>query len=260
MDSNFRKSLSYSLLAHFVLFLLMLLINFHVTLKDEEIYREVSFVVERDFPEMQEEQQSSLAQQQEVKAKVEPVLQKAPPKPKEKVDEFKDPAGQNKQVDLAPVIAKQPEPVVPESLEQNKEESASKVFVPEEKVETIQETEVLITKDIPGGEFGESLADIRPSKNLEIFGPIVNRSIVYSEIPDYPDWARVRGIEAEVRMKFWVEPTGEVVNIDVIQKSGYLQLDLLAKNSLAKWKFTPLEANVPQIKQWGEIVVRFILY
>lgn len=258
MDSNFSKSLLYSLLAHLLVFFLMLLINFNITTKEEDIYREVSFVVERDFPEMQEDQQSSLAQQQKVKD--EPVHNKVPPQPKEKVDEFKSPAGKTKPVELAPVKAKQPEPVVPESFEQTKKESVSKVFIPQQRVDATKESIATITKDIPGGDFGESVADIRPSKNLEIFGPIVNRSIVYSEIPDYPDWARVRGIEAEVRMKFWVESSGEVANIDVTQKSGYLELDLLAKNSLAKWKFTPLEKNVPQIKQWGEIVVRFVLY
>lgn len=260
MDPRFVKSLLISIFAHLLLFLLMFFIRFSITQPDKEIYREVSFVVERDFPEMQEDSQSSLSQEQLVKPKEEIVNNDIPPKPKEKIDKPTDPSGQTKQVELPSVKAKQPDPKVPVSVEQKKEDSTLKIFVPEQKVESDKQAKENVVKDMIGGEFGDSVVDLRPSKNLEIFGPIVNRSIIYSEIPEYPAWAKAQGIESEVRMKFWVEPSGEVVNIDIIQKSGYLKLDLLAKNSLAKWKFTPLEANVPQIKQWGEIVVRFVLY
>jgi protein TonB len=260
MDRRFLKSLFISILAHSVIFLLLFFINISTKQPVAEVYREVSFVVERDFPEMLEDSQTSLAQEQEVKKKEDVIPKEMPPKPKEKVEQLKNPAGKTKQVELPTVRAKQPEPKVPESVEQKKEDSASKIFIPEQKIETDKKVKENIVKDIPGGDFGDSVVDMRPSRNLEIFGPIVNRSIVYSEIPDYPDWAKRQGIESEVRMKFWVEPSGEVVNIDVIQKSGYLRLDLLAKNSLAKWKFTPLDSKVPQIKQWGEIIVRFVLY
>ncbi|GEM_PF-1366428 len=260
MNHRFVRSLVVSIFAHLLLFLLMYFIRTSIAIPEKEVYREVSFVVERDFPEMLEETQTVLAQEELVKAKEEPVKNEIPPKPKEKVEKPKEVAGPIKQIELPKVKAKQPDPVVPNSLEQKKEDSSSKIFVPEQKVENDKKAKENVVKDVPGGEFGNSVVDIRPSRNMEIFGPIVNRSIVYSEIPEYPDWAKSRGIEAEVRMKFWVEPSGEVVNIDVIQKSGYLKLDLLAKNSLAKWKFTPLDASVPQIKQWGEIVVRFVLY
>ncbi len=261
MDPRFLKSLIISIIGHSLIFLLLFFINIKSKPPVQEVYREVSFVVERDFPEMQEDSQTSLAQEQKVKQKVEPTPAKEiPPKPKEKVEKQKDPAGKIKQVDLPTVKAKQPEPKVPESTEQKKEDSASKIFVPEQKIETEKQNKEPVVKDVPGGDFGDSMVDIRPSKSMEIFGPIVNRSIVYSEIPEYPQWAKTQGIESEVRMKFWVEPSGEVTNIDIIQKSGYLRLDLLAKNSLAKWKFTPLDKNVPQIRQWGEIIVRFVLY
>ncbi len=259
MDKQFLKSFGYSFIGHLIIFSLLLLVNIVDVEKEEDVYREVSFVVEKDFPKKQENKKSSLAQKQVVKAKAKSE-EKETAKPKEKVDTIKDPVGKAKEVELAEVQAIQLDPKVDEALEQQKEESASKMSIPNTIVDADKTNDIAVTKDIPGGEFGEDVADIRPSKNVEIVGPIVNRNIVYSEIPEYPIWAKAKGIESEVRMKFWVESTGEVVNIDVIQKSGYLRLDLLAKNSLAKWKFTSLEDDIEQIKQWGEIVVRFVLY
>ena len=246
MDLRSLKSLVISVLLHTLIFLLMLLITLNTSapLPEQKMYREVSFVVESPAPEVIEDAQTSLAQEQVVKQKVEPVPKKTPPEPKQKVE-------------LPTVKAKKLEPKMPDKLEPKNQEP-EKIFIPD-KTDDKQVKESAV-KDTPGGEFGDSGANINPEKNVEIFGPIVNRSIVYSEVPDYPDWAKRQGIESEVRMKFWVEPSGEVVNIDVIQKSGYLRLDLLAKNSLAKWKFTTLDSKVPQIKQWGEIVVRFVLY
>lgn len=247
MDLNSLKSFIISILVHTLIFVLMLFISFNTAapLPEQKMHREVSFVMERQAPEVIEDSQTSLAQKQVIKQKEEPIPKKTSPQPKQKVD-------------LPTVKAKDPNPTLPDKLDTKKQEIPEKIFIPD-KPEERQAKESAV-KDIPGGDFGDSGSNIRPSKNVEIFGPIVNRSIIHSEIPEYPDWAKRQGIESEVKMKFWVEPSGQVVNIDVIQKSGYLKLDLLAKNSLSKWKFTQLDAKVPQITQWGEIVVRFVLY
>ncbi len=111
-----------------------------------------------------------------------------------------------------------------------------------------------------GGSVGDSGVNISPSGNVQMFGPIVNRSIEYSEIPEYPDWARKRGIETDVRMRIWVNANGDVTDTMIIRKSGFLRIDLLVENSLRRWKFTPLMSDVAQTKQWGEILIRFVLY
>ena len=111
-----------------------------------------------------------------------------------------------------------------------------------------------------GGSVGNSGVNINPSGNVQMFGPIVNRSIIYSEIPEYPDWARKRGIETEVRMRIWVNAYGDVTDTMIIRKSGFLRIDLLVENSLRRWKFTPLASDVVQTKQWGEILIRFVLF
>ena len=104
----------------------------------------------------------------------------------------------------------------------------------------------------------EELKPEEKKKSVEIEGPLADRKIVAYDIPQFPDWAKQQGvIEAEVAIRFWVSPAGDVLSdMQVARLSGYGQLDRLAMESLKKWKFLPLATSE---RQWGIITFRFIL-
>ena len=63
--------------------------------------------------------------------------------------------------------------------------------------------------------------------------------------------------EAEVRIKFYVSPAGDVLpDLRVETTSGYGRLDRLALDSLKTWTFEPIGGAG---RQWGIITFRFVL-
>lgn len=96
-------------------------------------------------------------------------------------------------------------------------------------------------------------------KSVEIEGPLSNRQVLSSFVPQFPQWAKERGIdEADVAIRFNVDPSGRVLeNMRVEKTSGFGRLDRLAMDSLKNWRFMPVEASAGN--QWGIITFRFIL-
>jgi TonB family protein len=95
---------------------------------------------------------------------------------------------------------------------------------------------------------------------LEISGPLKQRKIISTSAPAYPEWAKRKGVEAEVVLKFYVNPQGRVMpEIAVVRTSGYRELDVLGIEALKKWIFAPLANNEPQQDQWGAVTIRYIL-
>jgi TonB family protein len=77
-----------------------------------------------------------------------------------------------------------------------------------------------------------------------ITGPLADRKIVNRVVPEYPEWARSKGIESAVVLQFTVGPDGAVKdNVLVVRTSGYPQLDEVAVHALLQWKFVPLAAD-----------------
>ncbi|MBI4386050.1 MAG: TonB family protein [Elusimicrobia bacterium] len=96
-------------------------------------------------------------------------------------------------------------------------------------------------------------------KAVEIEGPLSKRKVTAYELPQFPAWLAVRGVaEAEVRIRFLVNPGGEVLpSMRVEQTSGFGALDRLAMESLKRWRFEGLAGATGN--QWGIITFRFIL-
>ncbi|MBL8023256.1 MAG: energy transducer TonB [Elusimicrobia bacterium] len=91
-------------------------------------------------------------------------------------------------------------------------------------------------------------------------GELKDRGIDYQEIPEYPEWARKKGIEASVQFQFWVTPDGRVKeNINLIRTSGYPELDELAQAALSRWVFKKLPSKKGNIVEEGSIEFRFSL-
>jgi protein TonB len=108
--------------------------------------------------------------------------------------------------------------------------------------------------DFPSG----NEASGRAGERLGVKGPLASRGVLYCEFPDYPEWAQKKGIEARVKLKFWVEPDGDVDEV-VAVKRGYMQLDNLAVQALKRWRFEPLPPGQGRARQWGTIEMNFEL-
>ena len=74
----------------------------------------------------------------------------------------------------------------------------------------------------------------------------------------YPEWAKKRGIESELKLLFRVTPEGFVDQVEVDRLSGYPELDVLGVKEVYQWRFNPLE-NKDAPAEWGEVVVKFVL-
>lgn len=93
-----------------------------------------------------------------------------------------------------------------------------------------------------------------PSSRIR--GEVAMRGISRNPEPSYPEWAKEQGIEANVELKFWVLPSGEVSSIEVFATSVWSDLDRLAEEALSQWRFEPIKKDV---NQWGIITFRFQL-
>ncbi len=63
-----------------------------------------------------------------------------------------------------------------------------------------------------------------------------------------------------VILKIWVTPEGKVEdNIEIVETSGYPQLDKIVMEAIREWLFAPLEENAKKETQWGIIKFRFEL-
>jgi TonB family protein len=91
-------------------------------------------------------------------------------------------------------------------------------------------------------------------------GPISERKILRKVLPRYPDWALKKGISGTIVIRLWVSPEGDVrENVEVVESSGYPDLDQAVVSALLCWKFAPLPENVKKENQWGLVTVRFVL-
>lgn len=96
-----------------------------------------------------------------------------------------------------------------------------------------------------------SAVALPPGSNLK--GDVLGRSLRY--VADAPVVASSEG--AQVRLKFWVTPDGRVARVVIIQKGGTPELERAAQAWVEKIRFAPLDADVEQVQQWGEITVAF---
>ncbi len=93
-----------------------------------------------------------------------------------------------------------------------------------------------------------------------ITGEVEGRELLHREYPEIPRWLEEKGVEAEVVLRFVVNPDGEVGDRIIVQKtSGYAELDRLAVAALKKFIFAPLPLTVKQAEQSGTIAIRFTL-
>lgn len=103
-----------------------------------------------------------------------------------------------------------------------------------------------------------ALQAARSKKAVELSGPLAHRKVLSVVLPSYPEWAKARGVEAEVVIRFFVSPEGRVLDKMYVERtSGYKELDDLSLEALRGWVFAPVEGG--EADQWGFITFRFRL-
>lgn len=118
---------------------------------------------------------------------------------------------------------------------------------------------VMVQGELTGGS-GKGRKTAIQGQGFEIGGPIGDRKILRRRLPEYPAWAEEKGITALVQIFFTVRPDGSIrTTMRVDRSSGYPELDQLAKEALAQWKFSPTSAASSEETAWGVITFRFTL-
>jgi len=75
--------------------------------------------------------------------------------------------------------------------------------------------------------------------------------------PTYPAEMEKRGVEGEGKIRIYVTPAGQVVDVEIIRTSGWRAFDKEIHSTLLKWRFTSVDE--PGIKTYeGEFYFRFI--
>lgn len=75
----------------------------------------------------------------------------------------------------------------------------------------------------------------------------------------YPRRARRRGVEGTVVLRIWLDRTGRVTRVEVVESSGSVVLDDAAKAGAERWRFVPAMRNGMPIADWTTGTVRFEL-
>ncbi len=102
-------------------------------------------------------------------------------------------------------------------------------------------------------------ARVRELAGASLIGPIVDRDVVQSQTPVYPDWAEVQGVEATVSLYFVVRPDGRIKeNILVEKTAGFEDFDANAVSALRSWRFEALRGGATG-EQWGRITFHYRL-
>lgn len=90
-------------------------------------------------------------------------------------------------------------------------------------------------------------------------GPIADRKVLSTDVPEYPEWAKREAVEGSVTLYFVVRPDGTVKENVVVQKTaGFGEFDDNARAALRAWRFEPLHGGRTG-EQWGTITFHFRL-
>ncbi len=134
---------------------------------------------------------------------------------------------------------------------ENLRKSAPIGLVPKKQVDTNIETSAGLGQEGVAG---------TPNGNANIEGELAARNIKNQDNPPYPDWAKKDGVEAVVRFRITVLPNGFLKDdLEMVQTSGYRELDREVYDHLIRWQFEPLPPQLPQVEQSGVISFNFSL-
>jgi TonB family protein len=103
--------------------------------------------------------------------------------------------------------------------------------------------------------------DLKPKKTQTIItGVLANRKIIDKVIPQFPYWAKSKGVGATISLRFTVMQNGVVKETVIVERtSGSLQWDQMVISALKKWQFAPLTSGGLRQDQTGVITFQFVI-
>lgn len=79
--------------------------------------------------------------------------------------------------------------------------------------------------------------------NMSIAGPVMTREILKMVEPEYPNWAKERGLTGTVEVMCVVLPSGEVATTVTWLASEWSELDQSVVQAIGEWRFEPIPSE-----------------
>ncbi|MBF0406339.1 MAG: TonB family protein [Candidatus Riflebacteria bacterium] len=127
-------------------------------------------------------------------------------------------------------------------------------------------TETVSQSENPGKSVEKSIGtdgDEFQVVDLESFGDqnksFAPPSIVSKVIPDYPEWARKKGIKGQATYKVMIMESGTVGDVIHLSSTVDSRMAVLGAQALRRWLFTPVLDGGEPVRTWVKIAVHFQL-
>ncbi|MFN3543687.1 MAG: energy transducer TonB [Thiobacillus sp.] len=99
----------------------------------------------------------------------------------------------------------------------------------------------------------------RPAAPPPLVQPRFNADYLDNPKPAYPSISRRMGEEGEVRLRVWVDATGNAQQVEVERTSGYPRLDAAALETVKRWRFVPARQGEQAVAAWVIVPIQFTL-
>jgi TonB family protein len=109
--------------------------------------------------------------------------------------------------------------------------------------------------DAPHGQTGDASTRSGPDTQFGLV-PADQWAVIVSSIErvkSYPRFARERGIQGVVHLRFRVRPQGEVDRVEIVRSSGYEILDTASVRTVYR------AAPMPYVNGWIEVPISYVL-
>ena len=113
---------------------------------------------------------------------------------------------------------------------------------------------------VPIDQPAHSPIDVAPARPQPVIDSAVTAIAGTHTTPPYPALARRLGHEGVVRLRISISAEGRVIRADVVQSSGYAELDAAASSwVLAHWRYRPAMRGTLPVAAMALAAVRFNL-
>ena len=118
---------------------------------------------------------------------------------------------------------------------------------------TLRTIEISSTPQVPKATFAT------PTGPMQLFQVDQVPKKISGRLPSYPYWARAKGAEGVVVLRFVVDIYGKVGKIEIDQVAGDPRFAQTAKEAVAKWTFSPALYNAKSVAVWCRQRIQFKL-
>lgn len=113
--------------------------------------------------------------------------------------------------------------------------------------------------EIPSAPPAPQPDNAKPTGPMQLFQVDQVPKKISGRLPAYPYWARAKGVEGVVLLRFVVDGNGKVGKMEVDQVVGDPRFADTAKEAVAKWIFSPAIYNAKPVAVWCSQRIQFKL-